>query len=288
MMTIRPIEITPSISAFATRTPTLLPATHTNSYAMGSRDVILIEPATPYEDEQRAWIEWARGLESQGRRAIAIALTHHHEDHVGGVDVLSRELNLPVWAHDETAKRIDAKTPIARRLIDGETITLDGPEPMKIRVLHTPGHAPGHVCFFDEASGVIIVGDMVASVGTILIMPSNGGTGDGDMRAYITQLERLIKLNAKTALPAHGERIDDPNVLLRRYIAHRLLREKKIAGVIAEAKDGLDLGEIVPRAYDDVSPALYPIAMMSVMAHLEKLIAEGNVVREGDRFRVAS
>ena len=59
---LRPRELSRSVSAFAAKTPTLLPATHTNSYALGGRDVVLVEPATPYEDEQRAWIEWARAL----------------------------------------------------------------------------------------------------------------------------------------------------------------------------------------------------------------------------------
>src|SRR5580700_12003489 len=96
---IRPREIGRSVSLFPARTPTLPPATHTNSYALGARDVLLVEPATPYADEQRAWLAWARGLVSQGRRLVGLVATHHHADHVGGLDVLSRELALPVWAH---------------------------------------------------------------------------------------------------------------------------------------------------------------------------------------------
>src|SRR5579859_6838282 len=103
---LRPRELSLSLEAFPARTPTLPPATHTNSYALGAREVLLVEPATPYEDEQRAWIEWARSLESRGRKLVAVVATHHHPDHVGGVDVLARELGLPVWAHPGTAARM--------------------------------------------------------------------------------------------------------------------------------------------------------------------------------------
>src|SRR5579862_255024 len=112
----RPRELGRSAHLFAARTPTLPPATHTNSYALGARDVLLVEPATPYDDEQRAWIEWARALPSAGRRPVAIFATHYHGDHVGGLDVLSRELGLPVWAHDETAKRV-GEDRVGRRLV---------------------------------------------------------------------------------------------------------------------------------------------------------------------------
>lgn len=281
-MTFRPRELSRSIASFPARTPTLPPATHTNSYALGARDVVLVEPATPYEDEQRAWLDWARALPSSGRAAKAIVVTHHHVDHVGGVDVLSRELGLPVWAHAETASRID--TPVARLLADGDAIDLAGPVPERWRVLHTPGHAPGHVCLHEEAEGALVVGDMVASVGTILIAP-----GDGDMKVYLEQLERLATLDARLALPAHGEPIDAPSTLLRRYVAHRLMREAKVlAAVERSGAEGATDDELLPDAYDDAPVTIWPIARLSLRAHLEKLEGEGRVradSRSGERPR---
>lgn len=259
-----PREIASDISLVAARTPTLLPATHTNSYAIGRQDVVLVEPATPYEDEQRDWVEWARAFGSTGRRLVAVFATHHHGDHVGGAALLAKELGLPIWAHELTAARIDA--PVARHLVDGEVV-VDG-----WTALHTPGHAPGHLCLFDARSRAAIVGDMIASVGTILIAP-----GDGDMQVYLEQLARLAKLDAFVALPAHGDPVDQPTAVFERYIAHRLMREAKILDALRAAGEATS-EEIVALAYADVSPAIWPIAKLSVDAHLEKVVREGRVV----------
>lgn len=267
------------------RTPTLPPATHTNSYALGGREVVLVEPATPYADEQRAWIAWARGLASQGRELVAIVATHHHEDHVGGLDVLAGELGVPVWAHEATVERLaaPARARVTRRLADGDVLVLQGQENESWRVLHTPGHAPGHVCLFEEQSRTVVVGDMVASAGTILIAP-----GDGDMQVYLQQLDRLASLDATVALPAHGDPIHEPTALFRKYIAHRLAREAKVLDAVRNAgPGGADSAALVPEAYADTPVHLWFVAKLSLEMHLEKLEREGRIARVGAQtFRV--
>lgn len=276
---IRPRELSRDVALFAARTPTLPPATHTNSYALGSRDVIVVEPATPFDDERQAFAEWIRGLPSQGRRAVALFATHHHPDHVGAVD-LARELGLPLWMHAETAARLPGVR-CDRTLEDSDELVLEGPSPTRWTALHTPGHAVGHVCLWEKTQRTLIAGDMVASVGTILIAP-----GEGHMRTYLAQLARLEALDARLALPAHGEPIDAPSALFRRYIEHRGLREQKVRAAVRGAGEGT-LADLVALAYDDTPVAIWPFAMMSLEAHLIKLVEDGEVALRDGRYRPA-
>jgi ribonuclease/clavin/mitogillin len=284
----RPRAIARGVESFSAPTPTLLPATHTNSYALGEREVVLVEPATPYDDERRDWLSWARSFPSQGRKLVALALTHHHADHVGGAELFARELGLPLWAHEATAARLP-HLPIARTLVEGETFVLDGEIPQRWTAIHTPGHAPGHLCFHEAEQRIVVVGDMVASVGTILIEPT-----DGDMIAYLAQLERLASLDADTALPAHGDPIEasaggpTPSALFRFYIAHRLKREARVESALAAAGHGGATGEaLVPVAYADTPPLVWPLARLSLEAHLIKLEREGRARRAGEGWAAA-
>lgn len=274
----RPRELSRSVDLFAARTPTLPPATHTNSYALGARDVLLVEPATPYLEEQRAWLSWARDLPSRGRRVVALLATHHHADHVGGLDVLARVLGVPLWAHEATAARV-GRDKVTRTLADGDDFVLEGPFPERWTALHTPGHAPGHLCLWNEETATVVVGDMVASVGTILVAP-----GDGDMAVYLQQLERLAALGARLALPAHGDPIDEPTALFRRYVRHRLAREEKAWAALSRHPGGATAEELLPVVYDDTPVHVWPIALLSLRAHLDKLVDDGRVHEEGERF----
>jgi ribonuclease/clavin/mitogillin len=275
----RPREVAPGIETFPARTPTLPPATHTQSYALGTRQLVLVEPATPYDDERRAWLEWARGLISSGRELLAIVLTHHHADHVGGAEHFAKELGTPLWAHALTADRLP-ELRIDRLLDEGDCILLDGPTPQAWQVLHTPGHARGHICLFEPTARHVVVGDMVASEGTILVERR-----DGDMAVYLASLRRLAGLGAEVGLPAHGAPIPGPTRLFEHYVSHRLMREEKIrAAVAAAGPGGTDPPAILPVAYDDTPSAAWPFALLSVEAHLDKLVHDGRIRCDGERY----
>jgi len=158
-------------------------------------------------------------------------------------------------------------------------LELSGPRPMRWRVLHTPGHARGHVCLFDEASRAAVVGDMVAGVGTIVIDPP-----EGVMAEYLAQLERLKALPVTTLYPSHGPVIADGPAKLDEYLMHRRWREEKVLAAL-KALGAPTVEQLVEKAYDDVQAFVWPIAERNTIAILEKLEGEGRAQRDGERWR---
>jgi recombination protein RecT len=106
---------------------------------------------------------------------------------------------------------------------------------------------------------------------------------DGNMKRYLDSLERLAAEPVDFILPAHGHVLAPAVGAMRKLIAHRLGREAKVAGVLARSGGGT-LDDLVPSAYDDVKPALFPVAKRSLLAHLEKLVEDGRARRDGERW----
>ena len=264
-------EIAGGVRLIALRTPTLPPATATNTLVVGRRRLAVIEPATPHADEQAALEHLLAGLVGGGAEVAAILLTHHHGDHTGFAAALRERTGAPIHAHPATAERVDFT--VDEPLADGAELDLgDG---FVISAMHTPGHAPGHLVYSERRTGLMYAGDMVAGVGTILIDPEDGG----DMIAYLASLERMAAARPGALIPAHGPVQNDPEGVLRRYRAHRMMREDRVLAAIQDAPR--DLSAVLADAYADTPEALWPLAARSLEAHLRKLVAEGRVRRLG-------
>jgi ribonuclease/clavin/mitogillin len=272
----RKIELRPGVLLFPLAVQTLPPAATVNCYLLGHGEAVLVDPGSPAEAElARLEAALVAARERCGLRVTAIWLTHHHPDHVGGVERLRAALGVPVLAHRLTAERLAARgIAVDGELADGERVVLRGagtaaaPD-MTVRVIHTPGHARGHLCFLDEGSGSLLAGDMVAGLGMIVVDPP-----EGDMDNYLDSLRRLAELGPRTLFPGHGPAVGDAVGKLREYVEHRLWREERI---LAAHRDGLSAREMLPRVYDDVPAAAYPLAERQVLAHLERLRRAGKL-----------
>lgn len=266
-------------------TPTLPPATHTNCYVVGDERLLFIDPATYDPDERDKLLGYVESLLERGARPEAVFLTHHHGDHYGAAKWLSERLEVPIWAHPRTAALLADQLRVDRSVVDGEILDLGRDRrgtPFTLRALHTPGHAPGHLVLRDERRGgtALFVGDMVASIGTIIIDPP-----EGDMAEYLRQLERLRALPEGVLFPAHGPPIVGGHAKFDHYLAHRRAREAKVLAALTALGRGHP-ADLLPRAYDDTPEALYPLAERSCLAHLLKLAEEGRALRRGDLFLV--
>jgi len=275
--TVPRIEVHPGFVLFPLRSPTLPPATHTNCLVIGGPEVLIVDPGSPYEDEQDA-LERSLDALLDGRSVKGILVTHHHADHWGGAARLKARLGVPVYAHAWTAPRVGADV----ALEGGETIELaaDGARPWQLEVLHTPGHTPGHLALFERVSGTIVAGDLVSGLSTVVVDPP-----EGDMAQYVASLLVLAALPATLILPGHGPPIGGPAHRLRFYLEHRALREGKVLSALAPGP--LTLEELVPLAYDDTPGANPALAARSALAHLLKLRGESRADVDPDgRWRL--
>jgi glyoxylase-like metal-dependent hydrolase (beta-lactamase superfamily II)/8-oxo-dGTP pyrophosphatase MutT (NUDIX family) len=265
------IEFVPGIWVLPVKTRTLPPASCTNVWMPGGRRFIVIDPGSGEPGENARLLAVIGRRVAMGEAVQAIVLTHHHRDHVSGVATIASALDVPVFAHAETLARIPALPAgvATQTLRDGDTIDLDG---TTLRAMHTPGHAPGHIAFYDAARRVLFGGDLVSGLSTILVGPA-----EGDMDAYLHALRTMAALDPKMVLPSHGPPL--PGKALAATIAHR---EEREAGIVAALEDGAprDLATIAAAAYAGAPYAPAFLRELQTRAHLERLVRQGRITEQ--------
>lgn len=273
---IRRIEFLPGFVCLPLRTPTRPPATTTNCYVVGTGEFVVVDPGSPYEDEQKELHAYVDELLTAGRTLREIILTHLHPDHVGGAEALRAHLDgrARIAAHRLTAEPLSGKVSVDRFIEDGDVIELEGDPALALRALHTPGHTRGHLSFYEERVGALLTGDNIVGLGSVLIDPP-----EGDVRAYLGTLERFRTLpTLRILLGGHGPPVGNPHAKIDEYIAHRLERERDI---LAAVRTGArTAAEVVARVYTDVHPRMHQMAERAVLAHLAKLEEDGAVARD--------
>ena len=240
--------------------PGPLTGSGTNTWIYGRGETVVIDPGPGDEAHLERVLEAARRL----GRVTAVACTHHHLDHLEGAARLCQLAGAPLAVYFRRAGG-----PTTLPLHDGDRLLVGRGA---LVAIHTPGHASDHLCFFDESTRTLFTGDHVLQGTTSLVVPP-----DGDMTAYLSSLEKTLRLRPLRLHPGHGESIADGEAAIRELIAHRLQREAQILRQLQRGPAGPD--SLVPRLYASYPPEVMGMAAGTVLAHLLKLEREGRVRR---------
>lgn len=255
----------PLVARFVAPNASLMTGPGTNTYIVGRDEVIVIDPGS-MEPEHLARVGAAG-------RIAAVVVTHHHPDHVAGALELAESSGVEIAASERFWDRLSL-TSAGRRLSDGEAIEVSG---VALEVLETPGHASDHICLWLGAERALFSGDLVLGEGTSVISPP-----DGNLTDYMKSLEKVRRLGPQRLYPGHFDPRDDAVQWVDWYITHRKEREEQILKLVSEgAKTPAELVAVI---YDSYPTELYPIAERSVIAHLDKLIAEDRVAFTGASY----
>jgi glyoxylase-like metal-dependent hydrolase (beta-lactamase superfamily II) len=245
----------------------------TNSYLVGAREQwAVIDPGPKDVQHTKALVAAA----TPGAIRY-ILVTHTHPDHSPGATPLKSATGAPLLGRTTTHRHWQDTTFAPDRELRHDDRVTVAPG-ATLRVIHTPGHASNHLCFLLEEENVLFTGDHIIQGSTVVINPP-----DGDMAAYISSLESLLREPLDCLAPGHGTLMPNPQAAIDGLIKHRLRREAKVFSVLPRESPA-DLSTLVRRAYNDVPEQLHALAERSLLAHLLKLEAEGRALRVADSW----
>lgn len=284
-------QVTPLVRRIVAPNPSPFTFTGTCSYIVGRGRVAIIDPGPDDPVHIAALLDAVRGEE-----VAHILVTHTHRDHspaAPAIKAATGALTVGEGPHRPArplvtgeASRLDASADTAFKpdivLSDGATLAGDG---FSLTVLATPGHCANHLAYALAEEELIFSGDHVMAWATSIVAPPDGSMGD-----YIHSLERLALRPEKTYLPGHGGPVREAPAFVRDYLSHRLARE---AAILRALDRGVEtIPDLVRGIYIGLDPRLVGAASLTVLAHLEHLVASGRVSTEGavamdGRFRPA-
>lgn len=190
-------------------------------------------------------------------KPIAAAATHIHWDHIGGHGYFPE-----FYAHEAELSWLKGNFPLSEETVRGMVIDRcelpDGfdvskykmfqGEPKRVlrdgdiiniggrmaEVIHTPGHSPGHMCFWEKERGYLFTGDLVYKDTLFAYYPST------DPAAYLISLETIAELPAERVFPAHHSLDIKPEIIVRMRDELRKLKER---GKLCHGSGTFDYGD---------------------------------------------
>ena len=259
--------LVPGLRRVTAPNPGVMTGPGTNTYLVGNREIAVVDPGPCDPRHLEAVLAAAR---ASGDRIRWVLVTHTHEDHAPGAAPLAAATGAEIIG-------FGAREGFSPDAVAQDGFVLDAPS-FRLRALHTPGHASDHLCWLLDPPRVLLAGDHVMDRVTVVVAPP-----DGDMAEYLESLRRLLETAPplEAIAPGHGRLLGEPRRVVEAVIAHRLARERLVATALDEAGSAT-VEELVGAVYADVDAALYPIARLSLWAHLRKLAREGRAEELAD------
>lgn len=279
------VQVSPLVRRVIANNPSRYTYFGTGTYIVGGSDVAVIDPGPELDEHRAALVAALAGLQVR-----AILVTHCHSDHSPLARWLAAETGAPTIAFgphvvdgdgdiDENIEEgvtleeaIDTAFDPDVRIADAD-VAAEG-DGWTMRAVFTPGHTSNHMCYALEEERVLFTGDHVMGWSTTVVSPP-----DGDMRAYIDSLRKVIGRRDVSLWPTHGAPVTDPQPFLEAFLGHRLEREAQVLNAVRSGTTTIDA--MVKVLYADVREELHKAAGRSVLAHLVKLVDDGAVTVDG-------
>jgi glyoxylase-like metal-dependent hydrolase (beta-lactamase superfamily II) len=252
----------------------------TVSYIVGRGKVAIIDPGPEDPAHSGALLDAVRG-----ETVTHIFVTHTHRDHSPGVPAIKAATGALVLAegphraaralHVGDGPRLESSNDTDfrpdRALADGEVVSGAG---WTLEAVTTPGHTANHTAYAFKENNMLFSGDHVMAWSTPVVAPPDGSMGD-----YMASLQKLSKRSEPIYFPGHGPAVTNAPRFVAAYILHRKAREASILNRLQKGES--DIPSLVTGIYANLDPRLLKAAGMSVLAHLEDLVARGAVTTNG-------
>ena len=274
------VELQDGLMRLIAPNPSPMTSTGTNTYILGRKELIIIDPGPNLELHLRNIMK----IIPNNSKVTHILITHSHLDHSGLAPKLSKILNAPTLAFGTALDGLsnDMKR-ICKMGLTFETFGIDTEfvpdhfleDKEKISSLewevvahHTPGHLSNHICY--QYLDKLFTGDHIMEWSTSVISPP-----EGDVSQFINSCEKIYNLHCEKFYPGHGIPVENPSERIVELIKHRKKREAEILNFLKN-RDAT-ISQITKKIYLNIDQNLLSVASRNVKAHLVDLIIKKQV-----------
>ena len=273
-------EVAPGVRRVMCNNPGPFTFKGTVSYIIGRGKVAIVDPGPDDPAHVGALLDAVRN-----ETVTHIFVTHTHRDHSPAVPALKHATGATVYAEGvHRAARplhIGELNPLDSSgdrdfvpdvyLKDGEIVEGDG---WAVEAVTTPGHCANHMAYALKGENSLFVGDHVMAWATTIVAPPDGAMSD-----YMASLRKLAARSEQLYFPGHGPVVPQATRFVNYLLLHRKAREDSI--LYRLGKGETDIPTIVRAIYIGLDPRLTGAAGLSVLAHMEELVARGVVDTDG-------